>query len=72
MDKNTSQLRAIYTTLISNVMTQADGKLKAGKRCHANIKQRKAVLMTVLISDEVHVRKKEISREKEAPYIMIL
>ena len=33
-----------YTTLISNVMTWADGNLKAGKRCHANINQRKAIL----------------------------
>ena len=60
------------TTLISNVMTWADGKLKAGKRCHANINQRKAILMAMLISDEVHFRAKEIARDKEAPYVMIL
>ena len=60
-----------YTALISNVMTWADGKLKVGKRYHANINQRKAGV-SILISDKVDFRAKEISRDKEAPYIMIL
>ena len=68
--KNKTHIYAVYKRPTLDLGTHTDWKLGDGKIFHANGNQKKAGV-AILISDKIDFKIKNVTREKEAHYIMI-
>ena len=68
--KNKTHIYAVYKKPTSDLKTHIDRKWEDGKIFHANRKQKKA-RVAKLLSENIDLKIKKITREKEGQYIMI-